>query len=171
MRTFLGDIGYALRMFTKKPGFALTAILTLGLGIGAAAAIFSVVNAVLLRPLPYAQPDRLVHVASDMRNRNVERFPWPPADFHDLRTSATAFSGVAALATGRQVFVDPGTDRCRAGEHRRGDAEPVQGARRPAGHGIRFHATRMARPLHRSNPARRGSRRRGRHRRHRRKRS
>ncbi len=108
MRTFLGDIGYALRMFTKKPGFALTAILTLGLGIGAAAAIFSVVNAVLLRPLPYAQPDRLVHVASDMRNRNVEDFPWPPADFHDLRTTTTAFSGVAALVTGRQVFVTPG---------------------------------------------------------------
>nr|MBA2306236.1 ABC transporter permease [Acidobacteriota bacterium] len=108
MTTLLTDVGYALRLFVKKPAFALTAIFTLALGIGAASAIFSVVNAVLLRPLPYAEPDRLVHIASDMRNRNVEDFPWPPADFHDLRTTASAFSGVAALVTGRQVFISPG---------------------------------------------------------------
>jgi putative ABC transport system permease protein len=108
MTTFLSDITHALRMFAKKPVFALTAILTLALGIGAAAAIFSVVNAVLLRPLPYDRPERLVHVANDMRARNVEDFPWPPADFHDLRSTQTVFSGVAALVTGRQVFVTPG---------------------------------------------------------------
>jgi putative ABC transport system permease protein len=110
MSSLFSDLAYALRVFLKKPGFALTAVLTLGLGIGAAAAIFSVVNAVLLRPLPYGQPDRLVHVANDMRNRNVADFPWPPGDFHDLRTTSTQFSGVAALVTGRQVFVTPGQD-------------------------------------------------------------
>ena len=115
MRTLAGDIAYAVRMFRKKPAFALTAILTLALGIGAASAIFSVVNAVLLQPLPYDQPERLVQVANDMRARNVEDFPWPPADFHDLRTTATQFSGIAALVTGRQVFVTPG----------HGDAEQV----------------------------------------------
>ena len=108
MSTFFADVAYAVRLFAKKPAFGLTAILTLALGIGAAAAIFSVVNAVLLRPLPYERPERLVHVANDMRARNVEDFPWPPADFHDLRTTQTVFSGVAALVTGRQVFVTPG---------------------------------------------------------------
>jgi putative ABC transport system permease protein len=108
MSTFFSDVSHSLRLFAKKPAFALTAILTLALGIGAAAAIFSVVNAVLLRPLPYDRPERLVHVANDMRARNVDDFPWPPADFHDLRSTQTVFSGVAALVTGRQVFVTPG---------------------------------------------------------------
>src|SRR5688500_471138 len=110
MSALLSDIAYAIRVFLKKPAFALTAILTLGLGIGAAAAIFSVVNAVLLRPLPYEQPGRIVHIANDMRNRNVADFPWPPADFHDLRTTTTQFEEVAAVVTGRQVFVTPGQD-------------------------------------------------------------
>ena len=108
MRSVAADLAYALRAFRKKPGFALTAILTLGLGIGAASAIFSVMNAVLLKPLPYAEPERLVHVANDLRARDVQDFPWPAPDFHDLRTTSTVFSGVAALVTGQQVFVTPG---------------------------------------------------------------
>nr|MDQ3419319.1 ADOP family duplicated permease [Acidobacteriota bacterium] len=108
MRSIATDISYAVRMFIKKPGFALTAIFTLALGIGAAAAIFSVMNAVLLKPLPYADPERLVHVANDLRARNVQDFPWPGPDFHDLRTTSTQFSGLAGLVTGRQVFVTPG---------------------------------------------------------------
>ncbi len=115
MRSIATDIGYAVRMFIKKPGFSLTAIFTLALGIGAAAAIFSVMNAVLLKPLPYADPERLVHVANDLRARNVEDFPWPGPDFQDLRTTSTQFSGLAGLVTGRQVFVTPGQS----------DAEPV----------------------------------------------
>lgn len=108
MRNLRSDIAYAFRVFRQKPAFALTAILTLGLGIGAAAAIFSVVNAVLLRPLPYDRPERLVHVATDMRNRNVSDFPWAPADFHDLRLGSSVYSDIAGLTTGRQVFVTPG---------------------------------------------------------------
>ena len=119
MAGFVRDLAYAVRTFVKKPGFAITAIGTLALGIGAATAIFSVVNAVLLRPLPYAEPARLVHVWQDMRNRHVTDFPWPPADFADLRAQASKFDGVAALTTGRQVIVGAGlsgeTEQIRTG--------------------------------------------------------
>jgi len=54
------DVAYAVRSFARTPGFSIVVILTLALGIGATTAIFSVVRAVILRPLPYAQPDRLV---------------------------------------------------------------------------------------------------------------
>ena len=106
MSAFVADVIYAFRTLRKKPAFAITAIATLALGIGSTAAIFSVVNAVLLQPLPYREPHRLVHVWHDLRNRNVTRFPWAPADFHDLRSQATVFSDVAALTTGRLVVVN-----------------------------------------------------------------
>lgn len=101
----ISDLSYALRTFAKQRAFAVSAIATLALGIGATAAIFSIVNAVLLRPLPYAEPERLVHIREDLRNRNVYDFPWPAADFHDLRNHAGVFDGVAALTTGRRVIV------------------------------------------------------------------
>jgi putative ABC transport system permease protein len=122
MDTFLADVTTGLRALIKRPGFALTAIGTLALGIGATAAIFSVVNAVLLEPLPYSNPARLVHVWTDMRNRNVTDFPWPPADFHDLREQATKFESVAALSTGRQVIA--GVNGAEAEHLRTGNATP-----------------------------------------------
>ena len=117
MGALIADIVYAVRTLRKKPAFAATAIATLALGIGSTAAIFSVVNAVLLQPLPYREPQRLVHVWPDLRNRNVTRFPWAPADFHDFRTQSTVFSEVAALTTGRIVVVN---------ENGQGDAEQVR---------------------------------------------
>lgn len=69
------DLRYALRGLARSPGFALAAILTLALGIGAVTSIFSVADAVLLRPLPYPQSDRLVIVWEQLRTFNFDRFP------------------------------------------------------------------------------------------------
>jgi len=96
-------VGRALR---KSPGFTLIAILTLALGIGASTAIFSVTNAVLLRPLPYKDPERLVLACSDLRKRNVKDFPMSNADFVDLRKGANhAFEDFAAVRTGGAVLL------------------------------------------------------------------
>jgi putative ABC transport system permease protein len=95
MQTFWQDIRYGMRMLFKNPGFTLTAILTLALGIGANTAIFSVVNAVLLRPLPYNQPEGLVAVwESDTRKADV-RGAYSYPNFFDLRSQNTSFEQVA----------------------------------------------------------------------------
>jgi putative ABC transport system permease protein len=100
------DVVYAARTLRRSPGFALTAIATIALGIGATTAIFSVVNAILLQPLPYADPERLVLVWGDMRTRNVTDFPFPPADYADLKQQGTMFEDIAAVTTGRQPLTD-----------------------------------------------------------------
>src|SRR5229473_607260 len=101
----LRDLAFAGRTLRKSPIFALTAILTIALGIGASTAIFSVTNAVLLRPLPYRDPDRLVIAASDMRNRNVRDFPFSNEDFIDLRVGTKgAFQDLAGVFTFRNVL-------------------------------------------------------------------
>jgi putative ABC transport system permease protein len=97
---FFRDLVLAMRALRKSPVFAVTAILTIALGMGASAAIFSVANAVLLRPLPYRNPDRLVYAISDLRKRNVRDFPLSNADFLDLRNGTRdVFEEVAGVAT------------------------------------------------------------------------
>src|SRR5207244_12796416 len=81
----LRDLAFAGRTLRKSPIFALTAALTIALGVGASTAIFSVTNAVLLRALPYKDPDRLVIAASDLRKRNFRDFPFSNEDFIDMR--------------------------------------------------------------------------------------
>jgi putative ABC transport system permease protein len=95
------DFGFAARSLRKHPAFALTAIFTLALGIGASTAIFSVVNAVLLRPLPYADAERLAIITEDLRVRGVVDFPMAPGDIYDIRQQGTFFDGIAALNTNR----------------------------------------------------------------------
>src|SRR5271154_179293 len=94
------DLKYAFRTLLKSPVFSLTAIITIALGVGASTAIFSVTNAVLLRPLPYRDPDRLVVVCSDLRKRNVRDFPFSNADFIDLREGTkSVFDDLAGVFT------------------------------------------------------------------------
>ena len=96
------DLLNAFRMLRNNPVFALTTILTLALGIGASTAIFSVTNSVLLRPLPYKDPDRLVLACNDLVRRNVKDFPISNADFLDLRNGAkNTFEDFGAVTTGR----------------------------------------------------------------------
>ena len=104
------ELRQAARSLSNRPGFTLTAIATIALGIGATTATFSVVNAVLLRPLPYLHADRLVIVWGDMRARNVRDFPFPPGDFYDLRHNNKSFDDVGAVVTGRQAIGGAGSE-------------------------------------------------------------
>ncbi len=99
------DIRFALRTLRKNPAFTITAVLTIALGIGASTAIFSVVNALLLRPLPYSHPEQLAMVQMDMRARKVTNFPMPPGDVPDVREQVTAFQDIAGVTAGRATFV------------------------------------------------------------------
>src|SRR5262245_59111927 len=94
IETLLQDLRYGLRMMIKNPGFTSVAVLTLALGIGANTAIFTVVNAVLLQPLPFHEPERLAQVwrSSADEDRTAVSFP----DFADIRAQQTVFERMAA---------------------------------------------------------------------------
>jgi putative ABC transport system permease protein len=97
MHGFLNDLHYGLRALAKNPGFAALAVLTLTLGIGANTAIFTVVHAVLLRPLPYADPDRLVYVEENNLKKGWESFSVSPPNFVDWRAQSQSFEQMAAI--------------------------------------------------------------------------
>ncbi len=98
MQTIFHDMRYGARMLLKKPGFTLIAVITLALGIGANTAIFSVVNAVLLRPLPYAEPERLVWAWGNFRG-GTNRASVNPLDFLDYRAGNQSFEHLGAFFT------------------------------------------------------------------------
>ena len=93
------DLKHSLRMLWKKPAFTLIAVVTLALGIGANTAIFSVVNAILLRPLPYPNPERLVALSENSLKAADISVPYP--DYLDWRSQTTVFEEMSArLPTG-----------------------------------------------------------------------
>jgi putative ABC transport system permease protein len=98
----LHDLRLAVRSLRQAPGFALAAILTLAIGTGAASAVFTVLHAVLLRPLPYADPDRLVVLLHD------GQFPVSPADYLDYRREARAYERVSAAQAWSTTLVTGG---------------------------------------------------------------
>jgi putative ABC transport system permease protein len=95
MQTLWQDFRYAMRTLRGSPGFALIALFTLALGIGATTAIFSAVNAVLLRPLPYRDSGRLVLIWNRMVSTNFPHAPVAAPDVVDFRTQATSFEAIA----------------------------------------------------------------------------
>jgi len=92
------DLRYGLRTLIKNPGFTIVAVIALALGIGANSAIFSVVNAVLLRPLPYKNPDQLVVIWENATHLGFPKDTPSPANFLDWRQQSSLFEGMAAFA-------------------------------------------------------------------------
>jgi putative ABC transport system permease protein len=107
MTNFLQDLKFALRMLRKSPGFAAIAIITLALGIGVNSAIFSVVDAVLLRPLPFREPDRVLSIYPDYSAMNT-RGATSPLNLMDYRRESTSFEQIAATAPGGATITDVG---------------------------------------------------------------
>ncbi|MFL6594190.1 MAG: ADOP family duplicated permease [Chthoniobacterales bacterium] len=98
LETFMMDLRYGSRALVKKPGFTITAVVALALGIGANTAIFSVINGVLLRSLAYPHPDRIVMVWERSIPRNADRNVVAPANFLDWQQQSTSFEQMAAVA-------------------------------------------------------------------------
>jgi putative ABC transport system permease protein len=106
MTTFLQDLRYALRMLLKSPGFTVVAVLTLALGIGANTAIFTVINAVLLRPLPYPQADRLVFLGES--SEQIPEMSIAMANFNDWRAQNSVFESMVAFQNDDAVLTGRG---------------------------------------------------------------
>jgi putative ABC transport system permease protein len=117
MNSLLQDLRYGARMLLKNPSFTVVAVITLALGIGANTAIFSVVNAVLLQPLPFTEPDRLVWVWGNIRNGG-NRASVSPLDYLDYRAQNTTFEQFAATFSVPASFNLTGS----------GDPERLEGA-------------------------------------------
>jgi putative ABC transport system permease protein len=106
----LQDLRFALRQLLKNPGFSIVAVLTLALAIGANTAIFSAIDAVLLHPLPYPEPDRLVYVGEDLKHFDLRKIPASPPEVNDYRNMATSFSALGAVENSTVFTLTGGGD-------------------------------------------------------------
>src|SRR5690349_20310789 len=91
------DLRFTLRLLRKSPAFALSAALAAGLGIGAATAIFSIVDGVLLRPLPFPNSDKIVNVWESSERRNIPRMVAAPGNYYDWVKQNRVFSAIGAF--------------------------------------------------------------------------
>src|SRR5216117_3963619 len=103
------DIQFALRQLLKQPGFTLIAVVTVALAIGATTAVLSLVNGLLVRPLPYREPQQLVLLLQHFKSQNLERIPVSPPEFLDYETRARSFEKLGAF--GYTDFNLAGEDR------------------------------------------------------------
>ena len=110
MESLRQDVGYALRAILRRPGFTAVAALTLGLGIGATTAMFSVVNSVILRPLPYPQPERITMIWRTIPSLSWNRAPHSYPNFEDYRTSTRSFEAMAAYMSATASTVAEGDE-------------------------------------------------------------
>src|SRR5678816_2241064 len=108
MNTLIKDLRYAVRSLLKQPGFTAIAIITLALGIGANTAMFSVINAVLLRPLPYHEPERLVTIWEESPQRGLYEMPISFANFRDWQDQNHSFEQIAAYTFTNLNLTDAG---------------------------------------------------------------
>jgi len=99
MGSLLQDLRYAVRNLNGRPGFTAVAILTLSIGIGLNASVFTVVDAALLRALPYAEPERLVHLWQVQDNQDRTRFPFAWQTLRELQAVPGVFASVAGYVT------------------------------------------------------------------------
>src|SRR5262245_10807684 len=102
----MSDLRFALRQLLKNPGFTAVAVLTLALGVGANTAIFSVVNAVLLRPLPYPEPDQLVHLRADRKGSSSTIIG--SATFAEVKAQNQSLARIAAYSGGDMTLTGAG---------------------------------------------------------------
>src|SRR5215469_1505533 len=105
MGTIWQDLRYGARMLLKKPGFTVVAVITLALGIGANTATFSVVNAVLLRPLPYDQPDRLAMLWTENPKQAIHEEGTSYPTFLDWRAQSQSFAEMGICSRGNPVVL------------------------------------------------------------------
>src|SRR5438445_12882485 len=91
------DLRFALRQLIKQPAFTAIAVLTIALAIGAATAVLSLVNALLVRPLPYREPQQLVLLLQHFKSQNLERIPVSPPEFIDYETRVHSFEKLGAF--------------------------------------------------------------------------
>jgi putative ABC transport system permease protein len=124
MQALLLDLRYGARMLMKKPGFTLIAVITLGLGIGANTTMFSVINGMLLRPLPFKDPERLVHLDEKAPKAGLETAALSFPDFSDWRSRSRSFERMALYEDGSFTLASGKADE---------RAERVEGARVTAG--------------------------------------
>ncbi|MDQ3119266.1 MAG: ABC transporter permease, partial [Verrucomicrobiota bacterium] len=108
MNTLLQDIRYGVRMLLKSPGFTAVAVLSLALGIGAKTAVFSVINTVLLKSLPYHQPERIVLAWGEVPSKGIHRGQMSATDVADLGARNHVFEEVSTYASFRPVLVGAG---------------------------------------------------------------